>query len=112
LLSFFSHYERIKREFKSTAASCESANFDFVPAIVEAHAGGLSPAVRALSYWIYRGAASWQQEPLSAISLKTAQRMSVALHRENARAVLKRMPVVGPAASGGDVWENTGDMWQ
>jgi hypothetical protein len=108
----FERYERFKRDYKSTSAACESANFRFVPAVFEAHGGGFSHNVRGLLDWIARETAAWQREPLSVISLQTAQRISIALHRENARAVLKRMPKAAPAAPGGDAWQHPGDLWQ
>jgi hypothetical protein len=108
----FERYEKLKKDYKSTAAACEAANFSFVPVIFEAHAGGWSSTARALMDYLAREAAAWQREPLSTISLQTAQRISVALQRENARAVLKRMPAEGSAVEQPQVWETPGDIWQ
>jgi hypothetical protein len=108
----FERYEKIKREYKSTAAACESANFSFVPVIFEAHAGGWSSTARALMDHLAREASAWQREPLSVISLQTAQRISIALQRETARAVLKRLPSVGPVAEHANAWDSPGDTWQ
>jgi hypothetical protein len=88
----FDQYSQFKCEHLNTALSCESAGFRFVPLVFEAHGGGWNAAVRAILDRIAREAAAQQREPLASVSLQTAQRISVALHREDARAVLKRTP--------------------
>jgi hypothetical protein len=91
-----SKYEDFKREYKppgeteGTEALCASQGLRFVPMIVEAHSGGWSKAARKVLDEIAKRAATvWNDKPEIA-SLAIAQRLSVTLHRENARAVMRR----------------------
>ena len=86
----FEQYERFKRNYCNTQELCTAAGFRFVPVVFEAHAGGWSPMARGLFDWIAREAAARQHEDPGSVSLRIAQRISVALHRENARAILMR----------------------
>ena len=106
----FQQYERTKREFQGTGQACEAAGFRFVPMVLEAHAGGFSGLMRATLDWVSRQAAETQHENHGIIALKIAQRISIALHRENARVVLKRavVPEVSPQPTG---WDDPGDRW-
>ena len=107
----FHRYERHKREYKHTADSCEAAGFRFTPMVLEAHGGGWSSLARGTFDWIARQTAAVQFEDPSTTALKMAQRISVSLHRENARAILKRAVVLeGRAQPGG--WDDPGDEWQ
>jgi hypothetical protein len=110
----FSHYAKHKREYLQTAKSCEEAGFRFVPVILEAHGGGWGSMARGVLDWVSRQVAAVQQEEVHVVSLRIAQRISCTLHRENARAVLKRSTAVDPSAqphpSG---WEAPSvDAWQ
>ena len=69
---------------------------------------------RGVLDWVSRQVAAVQQEEVHVVSLRIAQRISCTLHRENARAVLKRSTAVDPSAqphpSG---WEAPSvDAWQ
>jgi hypothetical protein len=109
----FQQYEKTKREYKDTHRLCSEAGFLFVPMVVEAHAGGLSKTSRAMLEWIAAQAAAVHHECPSKVSLKIAQRISCVLHRENARAVLRRTPVVVSndmmPPSG---WDSLEGIWQ
>ncbi len=102
--SIFTRYEAYKRAYKQTAESCETQGFRFIPMILEAHAGGWCPTARGVLDWIARQSAACHGEAAATTALRIAQRMSITLQRENARAVLKRMvvPERGPPPSG---WE-------
>ena len=107
----FPAYEKIKAEFKDTAASCTAAGFRFVPLVMEAHAGAWSSAARRILDWIsHQTAASTGESPAS-VSLRTAQRISSTLHRESARAVLTRLgePMAGNEGLGHSAWEQQAD---
>jgi len=86
----FEHYERFKRNFDSTEELCSAAGFRFVPIVFEAHGGGWSPMARGLVDWVARQSAARNQEEPGSASLRIAQRISCALQRENARAILAR----------------------
>ena len=87
----FHQYERIKRLYLNTAQLCKKAGFVFCPLILEAHAGGWSPLTRAKVDWLAKSQAASQNEDPSSVSLRIAQRISCALQRENARALVRRL---------------------
>ena len=59
--------------------------------VIEAHGGGLSSTFRKVFAWVAERAAAAKGTEAEAESLRMAQRISVTLHRENARAVLRRL---------------------
>ncbi len=101
----FHRYDGMKRNFKDTAAICEAAAFKFVPLVVEADSGGWSPLTRATFDWISRIQAASHHEDAASVSLRIAQRISCTLHKENARAILRRS-AVSEVPSGWDVTGN------
>ena len=90
----FQRYDDMKRSFKDTAKSCEAQGFKFNPMVLEAHGGGWSPLMRNVVDWISKQQAVVTNEEHAAVSLRVAQRISCALHRENARAILRRTAAV------------------
>ena len=107
----FERYEEFKRSYKQTAAGCAAAGFRFVPFVVEAHAGAMSAGARGLLDWVARQAAAAQHLEAHTVSLRIAQRLSCSLHRENARAVLRRTTVQDPPAQP-QGWDMPGGTWQ
>ena len=89
-------YEETKREYKApgetetTEALCTSQGLRFVPMVVEAHSGGWSKAAREVLDTIAKSVATQWKEDNEVASLAIAQRLSVTLHRENARAIVRR----------------------
>ena len=100
----FEQYENLKRSFKDTARVCEEQGFEFIPMILEAHAGAWSPVARRIIDLVAKGQTATWNEPGNTSSLRIAQRLSTALHRDYARAILRRTvnPVSGMAVSGWD----------
>ena len=98
------HYEEFKRTYKETARECRQAGFRFTPMVMEAHAGAWSTTARQVLDRLSKNLAASSGEEPTLVSLRIAQRMSTTLHRENARAILKRLPspVAEPMPSG---WE-------
>ena len=95
--SILSAYEDFKSSFKppgedtATGEACKQAGFAFLPMIIESHGGGWAPSARrTLDAIAKHTGACWRQgtEPES---LRIAQRLSCALHRETARAILRRL---------------------
>ena len=86
----FHRYNDLKRSFQGTARTCEAQRFKFVPVVLEAHGGGWSPLTRASFDWISKQQALALNQDPAAVSLRIAQRISSTLHRENARAILRR----------------------
>jgi len=83
----------------------------FAPLILEGHGGSWSPATRRLLDWIAGQAAGISGDARGEIALRIAQRMSCTLHRENARAVLRRSPPILPQATPSG-WAGGPDAWQ
>ena len=100
----------MKRTYKNTENECESQGFTFTPMIVEAHAGGWSPTAKQV--WDRMAklqSATWNEQGNTS-SIRIAQRLFRALHRENARAVLRRAP---PSLDPGDpssAWDEHADQ--
>ena len=88
----FSSVEFRKNAFLETASQCTKGGFSFCPLVLEAVGGGWSDALRSVVAWI--ASESRRSGPIdgSDASFKIAQRISCTLHRENARAILKRAP--------------------
>ena len=87
----FERYERHKREYQSTAQLCETTGLAFTPMVTEAHSGGWSPLARGVLDWISEQSAAASQTEPATVALRIAQRMLATLHKENARAILKRL---------------------
>ena len=85
-------YEHTKRAFLDTAAHCASEGMAFVPMVVDAHSGAWGPA--AAKVWLRLGKAvslvSGESTALEA--LRALQNLGLTLHRETARAILRRAP--------------------
>ena len=107
----FERYEETKRNHLRTDELCSAAGFAFVPMIMEAHGGAWSPTARSAMEWIARQKAAATGESFDATSLRFAQLLSCSLHRENARAVLKRSVAAEPPAHRSG-WEMGAHTWQ
>ena len=110
--SVFTDYDRRKREHIDTGQQFEAAGMKFIPMVVESHAGAWSPAARGVLDWIAAQAAASQHESHQLCSLRIAQRTSCTLHRENARAILRRLVVVEPAPPMGGWAAAAAGPWQ
>ena len=106
----FEEYEAFKRSYQDTEGICQSAGFRFLPMVMKAHGGSWSPAAQKAWDWLAKNQrASWSDgyEPTS---LRIAQRLSCSLHRENARAILRRQ-VIPSTDLCADAWAFDG-CWQ
>ena len=87
-----SKYEDFKCSFKDTRSLCEAQGFSFVPMILEATGGGWGKMARCVWSELAKNSAlatgELSSEQSCAIELR--QRISMTLHRENARACLRR----------------------
>jgi len=84
-------YAESKRQFKDTEKQVSEEGMKFTPIVFEAHAGGWGLAARQVIASIAKHqevAGRWFRE---GASLVIAQRVSMSLQRECARAVLRRM---------------------
>ena len=84
-------YEERKRGYLDTAAQCEAASLDFEPFILEAHGGGFSAAARRVLAYVASSAAALAGEGVEERAASAAGGLSIALMRESARAVVRRL---------------------
>ena len=90
--SVLTRYEDFKTSYRDTKAECQAQGITFIPMVVEATGGGWGKSARcfwsklAKSSSLSRGELA--TESTSAIHF--LQRFSMILHRENARACLRR----------------------
>ena len=98
----FESYEDYKFTYKYTGQFCEAAGFQFTPMVLETHSGAWSPAARRMLDWLASSQSATKGVSKEAASFIIAQRLSVSLHRENARAILKRAaaPLSTPEPNG------------
>ena len=78
--------------------------------VMEAHGGGWGAGARAVVGSLAKCVAAARNIEPAAASLDIAQRISVALHRENARAILKRRLWVGDSWDADDPGESPLDV--
>ena len=106
----FSEYEAFKKSFKDTEEQCQQQGFKFRPMIAEAHSGAWSASARALFDFITErlAASSSSNASKDLESLRFAQRLSITLQRENARAIARRSAEV-LAAEQGSGWDDWTD---
>ena len=90
-------HEDFKKSFKAlgepltTVALCSQNGLEFVPMVIEAHGGGWGPAARRILDAVARTWSAMTADEPEQVSLNIAQRLSCSLHRESARAVLRRL---------------------
>jgi len=86
------NYEDFKENFKSTSTQCQQSGLSFIPMIMEASGGGWGKQARRVWSELAKkhslAAGELTSDKDSAI--QTLQRLSIILHRENARAILRR----------------------
>ena len=86
-------YEDIKCSFKDTKAQCLSQGFSFLPMIMEATGGGWGKTARCFWSMLAKTSclASGELATESICAVHLQQRLSMILHREKARASLRRL---------------------
>ena len=62
----------------------------FIPVIIEAVGGGVGPQGMQVIAELAKASASASGEPADTNACLTMQRLSIVLHRKNARAILRR----------------------
>jgi len=83
-------YEDLKNSFLDTKAHCQSEGITFIPMVVEANGGGWGADATRVWNELAKRTALATGESRSTAASQIQQRMSLILHRENARAVLRR----------------------
>ena len=92
-------YEDFKRAHLDTEAACTSGGFGFTPMVVEAVGGGWGPAAEKILSELAKEKSIRTGEPADRLEMQLYQGLSTILHRENSRAILKRL---NGAASGSE----------
>ena len=92
-------YEEHKRQYLNTGRLCFDAGIVFIPMVVEAHGGAWGREARRAFAVVAQLAAEVTGEDVASVADRMAQRHSVSLHRENARAILKRLQRRRPGAT-------------
>ena len=112
--SVFGSYEDYKRHHLDTEKKCEEQGLKFLPFVIEVHGGGLGPVARRVLGELARAGAAreWEEVEVQASSL--LRRMSISVHRENARAILRRLPGLASLRTGlaPDAWAEEAVIWQ
>ena len=85
-------YEGLKSDHLDTKSHCESEGITFVPMVVEASGGSWGPEARKIWSRLAKHQAQATGESQSFVANQLLQNMGITLHRENARAVLRRAP--------------------
>ena len=85
-------YEEHKRTYLGTEAQCNAQGLQFFPMVIEAHSGSWGQTAKKVGKMLVEAASHCRGITKSAAAVELAQRISTTLHRENARAVLRKMP--------------------
>ena len=93
-------YEDFKCSYLDTKASCESEGMSFIPMIMEACGGSWGPEAHKVWTEIAKTTAQATGELESTIIARIFQNTGFILHRENARAIVRRSAGVAVAAHG------------
>jgi hypothetical protein len=105
--NIFAEYEAYKETYQNTGQQCREQGFEFQPLVVETHGGGWSFVLRRLVGDVAKRQREVSLDGQGEASLRIAQRLSVSIHAENARAILQRTPCPEgecPSAEGAD-WD-------
>ena len=91
-------YEDYKRTYLNTEAACSAEGFAFTPVVCEAVGGGWGPAANKIFSELAKEKSIITGEPADRLETQLHQGLSGILHRENARAILKRLRGPTPGA--------------
>ena len=85
-------YEDFKCSHLDTKSECEAEGINFIPIICEADGGGWGPAAHSVWGELAKHKSILTGEKKSTIVTQLLQSLGLILHRENARAILRRSP--------------------
>ena len=100
------HYENFKRDYRtpgdteSTDEQRQAQGFQFVPMVIEAHGGGWGKGALQVLDAIAKSVEAAYPNEAEPATLRIAQRLSISLQKENARAILRRLADASPAETG------------
>ena len=85
-------YEDFKRSYLSTSSSCQEDGFSFIHLVCEADGGGWGPAAQAVWGELAKRKSLLTGEENSTVANRMLQSLGIVLHKENARAIIRRSP--------------------
>ena len=85
-------YEAFRWSYLDTKRACQEEGVTFIPMIIEADGGGWGPSAISVLSEIAKQKAILTGELSSTVANRLFQSLGVILHRENARATLRRSP--------------------
>ena len=85
-------YETLKCRYLDTEETCRAQGITFIPVICEADGGGWGPAAHKVWSELAKTKALLTGESHSTVVNRLLQSLGLILHRENARAILRRFP--------------------
>ena len=83
-------YEDVKRNRNNIEADCQSSGITFIPVVVEADSGCWGPSAAKVFSELAKVKACITGELLNSTCTHLYQSLGITLHRENARAILRR----------------------
>ena len=83
-------YEHHKRSYMDTESICREEGINFIPLICEADGGAWGPAANGVWNEIAKHKSVLTGETVSTTATYLLQSLGLILHRENARAILRR----------------------
>ena len=90
-------YQAKKRNHLNTEAQCREAGLTFVPMVAEGVGGGWGSDGQAVWKTCARAIATTTGEQQGVVAEQIYQSLSILIHREGARAVLRRLQGVAPS---------------
>ena len=85
-------YAETKRSYLNRAQQCQEEGFTFIPMIVDGAGGGWGDDAERVWAGLAHAIAVVSGEDVSSVTAELYQSLSLILHREGARAVLRRLP--------------------
>ena len=92
-------YENHKRSFLNTAEQCRQEGIEFIPMVMEGSSGSWGAAARKVWSHIAKLVASTTGEDPCKVSERQQQALSIIVHRENARAIARRLALPSGGSS-------------
>ena len=91
-------YEDFKNSYLDTRSACISDGFSFTPMVAEAVGGGWGPSAKKVFLELAKTKSLISGESKNKILSQFYQTTGTIIHRENARAILRRCTAVFPEA--------------
>ena len=95
-------YDDFRCSYQDTKSQCQAQGISFIPMVMGAVGGGWGRSARGVWSELAKinALATGELETESICAVMLLQRLSMTLHRENARAVMRRMEHMGDQAVG------------